>query len=220
MRYEEYNYLWPPRPEKPIPTTSIQFYEKRNWVAQLKMNGTCTVVFVSPEGELTFKTRHDDDHKNWTPTTKSTAIFDTLPRGNWHVFVCELLHSKTSMVKDTLYFFDVLVWEGEMLVGRTFTERMDLLQTIFDVGESDNVVSLGSDGYYILNSNAWLAKTITSDLNAAWRVAENQKPEEGAPLIEGIVLKNPKSRLDLPGRQKDNGKWQVKCRIGHKNYVF
>lgn len=220
MRYEEYNYLWPPRPEKAIPTTSLQFYEKRGWVAQMKMNGTCTVVFVAPDGELTFKTRHDDKHKQWTPSEKSTAIFKDLPKGKWHVFVCELLNNKTPVQKDTLYFFDILVWEGELLTGKTFTERMDLLQTIFDVRDEDNVVSLGSNGYYVLNSNAWLAKTITADFKSVWRVADNQKPEEGAPLVEGIVLKKPTAVLDMPGRQKDNGKWQVKCRISHKNYVF
>ena len=220
MRYDEYNYLWPPRPENALPTSSLQFYEKRGWVAQMKMNGTCTVVFVSPDGELIFKTRHNEDHKNWVPSDESTKVFRDLPGDGWYVFVCELLHNKTSLVKDTFYIFDILVNDGELLVGSTFTDRISLLQTIFDVKDEENVVSLGSDGYYILNSNAWLAKTITADFKAVWRVADNNKPEDGAPLVEGLVLKNPKAVLDVPGRRTDNSDWQVKCRVSHKNYVF
>ena len=220
MKYDEYAYLWPPRPDKAIPTTSLQFYEKRGWVAQMKKNGTCTVVFVSPDGEITYKTRHNEDHKRWEPTDKSSAVFKDLPGEGWYVFVVEVLHSKTSLVKDTVYIFDIMVAESELLVGKTFTERMDLLQAIFNVRDEYNVVSLGSTSHYVLNSNAWLAKTITADFKSVWQVAENAKPEEGAPIDEGIVLKKPDSILEVPGRQKSNSQWQVKCRISHKNYDF
>lgn len=220
MRYEGYTYLWPPRPAKAIPSGMINFYEKRGWVAQMKKNGTCTVVFVSPEGEITFKTRHNDDHKMWAPTERSQEIFTNLPGKGWYVFVVEVLHNKTSLIKDTVYIFDILVNDGDLLVGKTFTERMDLLKDLFNVRDDDNVVSLGSDSHYVLNSHAWLAKTITADLTSVWRVANNTKPEEGAPVDEGIVLKNPVAKLEMPGKKTSNSKWQVKCRVGHKNYVF
>lgn len=220
MRYEGYTYLWPPRPKKAIPENMLHFYEKRGWVGQMKKNGTCTVVFVSPEGDVTYKTRHNDDHKMWSPTERSQQCFENLPGDGWYVFVCEVLHNKTALVKDTVYIFDILVADGDLLIGSTFTERMDKLKEIFNIREDDNVVSLSDNGYYVLNSNAWLAKTITTGFDKVMRIANNQKPESGAPIDEGIVLKNPTARLEMPGKQTSNQKWQVKCRIKHKNYDF
>lgn len=220
MRYEGYTYLWPPRPSKAIPDDMLGFYESRGWVGQMKKNGTCTVVFVSPEGELTFKTRHNTDHKMWQPSEKSAAVFKNLPGTGWYVFVVEVLHNKTPQVKDTVYIFDILVNDSELLVGSTFTERMDMLKNIFNVRDDENVISLSNASHYVLNSNAWLARTIEGNFKQVMRVANNQKPEEGAPVDEGIVLKNPTARLKMPGRQKSNSDWQVKCRLSHKNYNF
>ena len=220
MRYEGYTYLFPPRPEKAIPDNMLHFYEKRNWVAQMKKNGTCTVLFVTPEKEIICKTRHDDDHKLWNPeTSKALDIFKTLPGEGWYVFVVEVLHSKTALVKDTIYIFDIMVNDGELLVGKTFTERQDQLKDMFGIVDEGNVVSLSDNSHYVLNSNVWLAKTITTGFSQVMRVANNQKPETGAPIDEGIVLKNPNAKLIMP-RKTSNGKWQVKCRIAHKNYDF
>ena len=33
MQYDSYSYLWPPRPEKPVPEGLIAFYEQRGWWA-------------------------------------------------------------------------------------------------------------------------------------------------------------------------------------------
>ena len=220
MRYEGYTYLWPPRPQKAIPENMLPFYEKRGWVGQMKKNGTCTVVFVSPEGDVTYKTRHNDDHKMWSPTERSQKVFENLPGDGWYVFVCEVLHNKTALIKDTVYIFDILVADSETLEGKKFLDRMDMLKDIFGIKEDDNVVSLSDNSHYILNSNAWLAKTITTGFEKIMRLVNNQKPAEGAPIDEGIVLKNPTKELEFPGKKTSNQKWQVKCRIAHKNYDF
>lgn len=221
MRYEGYTYLWPPRPEKAIPDNMLHFYEKRNWVAQMKKNGTCTVLFVSPEKEIMCKTRHNADHKMWKPEdSKAISFFKNLPGEGWYVFVVEVLHNKTALVKDTIYIFDIMVDDGELLVGQTFTERQDALKTMFNIIDDDNVVSLSDNSHYVLTSNVWLAKTITTGFAQVMRIANQQKPETGAPVDEGMVLKNPNAKLEMPGRQKSNSKWQVKCRIAHKNYDF
>ena len=221
MRYEGYTYLWPPRPDKAIPDNMIHFYTNRGWVGQMKKNGTCTVLFVSPEKEIITKTRHNSEHKMWKQgESNALDIFKTLPGEGWYVFVCELLHNKTALVKDTFYIFDIMVNDGELLVGSTFTERQDQLKNMFNIIDEDNVVSLSHNSHYVLNRNVWLAKTITTGFDQVMRLANQQKPVEGAPVDEGIVLKNPLAKLEMPGRQKSNSRWQVKCRIAHKNYDF
>lgn len=199
----------------------LHVYENRGWVAQMKKNGTCTVLFVSPEKEIIVKTRHNDDHKRWKPTEKSTHLFKTLPGKGWYVFIVEVLHSKTATIKDTVYIFDILVNDGKMLLGSTFTERMDLLKDLFNVHDDGNVVSISNTSHYVLSSNIWLARTITTGFDKIMRVANMQRPDDGgAPVDEGIVLKNPNARLEMPTRQTANSGWQVKCRINHKNYKF
>ena len=220
MKYDKYTYLWPPRPSDPIPIKTLHFYEQRGWVAQMKKNGTCTVLFVSPEKEIIVKTRHNDEHKRWAPTEKSTHLFKTLPGAGWYVFVCEVLHSKTATVKDTVYIFDILVNDGELLIGSTFIERMEMLKKLFGIRDDGNVVSLSNTSHYVLSSNIWLARTITSGFEQIMRIANRQKPTDGAPVDEGIVLKNPTARLEMPGKQTSNSKWMVKCRVDHKNYKF
>lgn len=224
MAFDKYIYLWPPRPSKAIGATMLNFYEKRNWVGQYKKNGTCTVLYVTPEKEIIAKTRHNDDHKRWEPTDKSTGVFKDLPGEGWYVFVVEVMHSKCKDVKDTVYIFDMLVNDGVDLVGTTFMERQDMLHEIFEIKHEDddtNVVEMfENQSHYVLSPNVWLAKLINGNFKQTMRVVSNEAPEEGAPENEGLVLKNPNAKLEPESRQASNGGWQVKCRIPHKNYSF
>lgn len=225
MAFNKYTYLWPPRPSEAISTTMLNFYEKRNWIGQYKKNGTCTVLYVTPEKEIIAKTRHNDDHKLWKPTDQSTGIFKSLPGDGWYVFVVEVLHSKVRNIKDTVYIFDILVNNGVDLVGTTFAERQDMLTKMFNVQEEadtdDNIVQLfAPQSHYVLTPNTWLAKSFKSDFKKMMRIISNDAPEEGAPENEGIVLKNPTAQLEPESRATSNSGWQVKCRIPHKNYSF
>lgn len=224
MAFDKYTYLWPPRPSKAISSAMLNFYEKRDYVAQYKKNGTCTVLYVTPEKEIIAKTRHNDDHKRWEPTDKSTGVFKNLPGDGWYVFVVEVLHSKVKDIKDTVYIFDILVNDGQDLVGTTFMERQDMLHEIFDIKHEDddtNVTQMfDSESHHALSPNVWLAKLIKGDFKKLMRVINSQTPEEGAPENEGIVLKNPSARLEPESRAASNGGWQVKCRVEHKNYSF
>lgn len=203
MQYSNYAYLYPPRPETKIPKQLLQVYENRGFWAQKKKNGTCTVVFAKGDTVI-FKTRHNDDHKMWTPKPEHVQFF----RGfkDWNVFTAELLHSKvTNGPKDFLYIFDQIVRDGVHQVGTTFAERQELLHDTWRMTED-------SDDLYLVNPNVGIAKAIDSDFV---KVYDNLKPED-----EGLVLKNPNARLAPCLKEGSNDNWQVKCRIGHKNYSF
>lgn len=212
--FTKYNFLFPPRPSKAIPPSMIPFYAKRGWIGQYKKNGTCTVLYVTPEKDLIVRTRHDEEHKRWEPTEKSGRVFKELPGKGWYVFVAEVLHSKFRGMRDTIYIFDIVVSDGEELVGKTFTERQEILHELFDATDE------GDPSHYVINSNVWLARTITANLAAEMKVINALAPAEGAPENEGIVLKNPNARLDPMGKKTSNSGWQVKCRITHANYAF
>ena len=92
MDYSEYMYLYPPRPEEALPRAMLSNFEKRGWYAQVKKNGTNTVIF-SKGDQVIFKTRHQDDHKAWSPNAEHIKFFRG--REDWTVYTAELLHSKT-----------------------------------------------------------------------------------------------------------------------------
>lgn len=251
MRYEHYQYLYPPRPDKAVPadggrlTPDLGTYERKGYVAQVKKNGTCNVIAVSPSKkilalasidlkkpskaarsrssarheqisrELICMPRHGPahPHKRWSPTPHSSRIFKQIEGEGWFVFAAELLHSKTPLIKDTNYVFDILVDNGEYLVGKTFAERQVRLREIF------LTLAVGTpaeyESHFVIDENLWLAKTHPAGSNFKAMFARLEKSED-----EGLVLKNPNAKLELCYRETANRGWQVKCRKEHANYQF
>jgi hypothetical protein len=202
LRYETYSYLWAPRPETKIAKPQLAFYENQGWWAQKKKNGTCTLIFAR-RNEIIFKTRHNDDHKLWTPEGDHNAFF--AGRAKWNVYVAELLHSKVKGgPKNELYIFDQIVKDGVQLVGSTFAERMEMLFDEFSGADEGDQVRIAP--------RITLAKCINEGFLETF---DSLKPED-----EGLVIKNPSAPLSACFKADSNSKWQVKCRIGHKNYSF
>lgn len=136
MRFDEWRYLYPPRPDSKsaIPASSLTNLEGDGWIMQAKMNGTCNVLAVSPDRKsIRAMSRHADAHKLWGPSEHTLEAFANLPGNGWYVFVAELLHSKVAGgVRDTNYINDVLVADGEYLVGTRFVDRRLLLALAFN----------------------------------------------------------------------------------------
>jgi hypothetical protein len=202
MKYREYTYLWPPRPEVKVPRDLLSHYEREGWHAQVKKNGTCTVIFARGS-EVIFKTRHDDDHKMWTPKREHAAFFVGPP--TWNVFVAELLHSKTPYIKDQLYIFDQIVRDGVHLVGTTFRDRQSMLRERWPQQVSEPT-------QLRIGEHVSLAKNFKAGFD---KLFDNLKPED-----EGLVLKQPAAKLAPCFKHDSNNAWQVKSRIPHKNYGF
>lgn len=208
MRYEAYRFLWPPRPEKAAPPALMGFYERRGWIAQVKKNGTCTVIFARGDTVI-FKTRHDDMHKSWEPLPSHSEFFAGRPE--WNVYVAELLHSKGPHVKNHLYLFDILVNDGEEMIGMTLQDRQIILQTRFPSPKVD-----------IGGSRAGLgARLITQDVSHADTIANPTRYWSTLGVLdEGFVFKDPNAKLDACIAASANGGWQVKVRRPHANYSF
>lgn len=205
MEYSSYRYLWPPRPEAKIPVSMTGFYDKRNWMAQAKLNGTCTVIFTNGK-DCIFKTRHNDDHKAWEPKQEHIDCFNATSNGRWNVFVAELMHNKSPLLKNMLYVFDILVHEGKQLTGQTFAERQDLLETLI-IGEQKDLWYEHSKQVVRARNHVGQSKALYDRITVT-------------PYVEGLVMKNPEARLELCNKPDNNTGWQVKCRKVTKNYGF
>lgn len=206
MRYDEYTYLFPPRPETKIAPPMLGFYENRGFWAQKKKNGTCTVVFARGN-EIIFKTRHpevaDGNHRMWTPEGDHNVFF--AGRAKWNVYVAELLHSKvTNGPKSELFIFDQIVKDGKQLVNSTFAERQQMLHDEFNGTDEGDQIRVAP--------RITIAKCFDEGFAEMFTTL---KPED-----EGLVLKDPNGKLAPCWKADSNGRWQVKCRIPHKNYSF
>lgn len=206
--YTEYQYLYPPRPETAMPPTSLAFMADKGYGAQVKKNGTCTVIFARGR-EVIFKTRHpeqdDGNHKAWKPLPEHVAFFANRST-KWNVYVAELLHNKTPGIKNQLFIHDILVHEGEQLVGETMTYRAALLIDTLGVEGVDEGDQLRVTPYISI------AKTFTDNFQKVW---DNLKPED-----EGLVLKRMDAPLNRCIRRSSNSSWQVKIRRPATNYTF
>lgn len=184
-------FLYPPRPEKAIIPQLIKHFENNGFWAQIKKNGTCTSIFIDNEGNVSWRTRHNEPHKAWTPDEITNKFFSKFRNC---CFSAELLHSKGGS-KNTLYLFDIVRWDGEYL-SNSFEERQKILQKIIP-----------------LQKNILIAKNYTKDLTGLFHSLKSIDDE-------GLVLKNPRSQLKDCRREGLNSDWQVKCRRPTKNYGF
>lgn len=200
MDYLEYQYLYPPRPEQAIPQQMLKMFASRGYSAQVKKNGTCTMIFSLED--VIFKTRHNDDHKAWS----GDFLKPFFHRFRGSVFVGELMHSKVSGIRDQLYLFDIIVWEHNHLVNSSFTNRQALLQDLLGTGDQT------WDAVRVHENVSYLQNICSTDIVDSWHKLSGSD--------EGLVLKDPNSKLLPCFRQSANSGWQIKCRKPSKNYSF
>lgn len=210
LEYNAFEYLYPPRPENAIPPELLGFYANQKklgtpWLAQVKKNGTCSVIAISPEKEIIAWNRHNEPHKAWQPSPASSKAFKALPGKGWYVFAAELLHNKGPQIKDTNYIFDMMVRNGKYLVGVEFQERYQMLKDLFTYVDEDY-------SHYKVDQNTWVAKVFDKGFR---KLYDTVIPN---PLDEGVVLKRADAPLEICARESSNQGWSVKCRKPNKLY--
>jgi hypothetical protein len=217
VKYLDYRYLFPPRPETAAAPTTLNQYEDRGWLAQAKMNGTCCTIYVSSTGTSFAMGRHGMSNRlNWQPGEKWQEFQRHLPGKGWYVFVGELLHSKGVGITDTIYLHDLLVDDGEYLVGETYLERYQRLLNICDLVPAIESTLSPYNVRRIVTPGVWLALNHRQDFRE-WYNSINKMPGHA---VEGLVFKQPHSKLVPCGTPSANSKWQHKCRRTTKNLSF
>lgn len=186
-------FLYPPRPEQAIAPGLIKLFEGRGYIGQIKKNGTCQVITIAKDGKVTFWTRRRELNKAWKPLLEMIEYFKKYRDS---VFVGELLHNKHPDFKNQIILFDVLRIHGEDLVGHTLTNRLDILADVPPMMKRIQIATIFekrlTELYYSLTH----------------------------PIDEGIVLKDPKAKLETCIKEGMNSDWQVKCRRETKTYGY
>lgn len=212
MKYDKFTYLYPPRP-----TTAVEYLgdtyqglKSRNWITQFKLNGSRNMIYISPDGDIEFWNRHGERPRNYTPPD---WLLDELREhvswgaGKWTVIDGELLHLKHASVKNTLYLFDILVLNSELLLYQDYAIRYEKLINILSPLGYDDIASRVSEHIWVANN------ILPADWDNYWSLTQN-------PIIEGFVFKNPKGVLKPMFTAKNNSDWMVRCRKSTKSYAF
>lgn len=212
MDYNEFTYLYPPRPKTSIPPSDQSFdkFKKLRWIAELKLNGQRCLIYISPDFDIEFWNRHGEKHNNWKcPNWLMDELKNSINHdGKWLVIDCELLHNKDKSIKNTIYIWDILVAENKFLFNSSYINRRKLLNKYF--GNPNKI----HNGIGHLSDNLWLSSWIEPEhFKVMWELT-------GFSYIEGYVFKNPNAKLKLCLNQNNNHKWMVRCRKSNKCYRF
>ncbi len=222
------NWFYPPRTASSIPykdSPVLRMWKRyADAIAQLKGDGTNTQIKVFPDHdriELWGRQKLDEQDKasrtgeprqikNYTLTDEARReVLAMTPKGSFAIYNVELMHFKTTMVKNVLYFFDVLVWEGMHLLGVEYRERYKIISD--RLGKRYLPIGLPK-----LDGGLFIAENIPME-----RWDETWKALTPSPYIEGLILKRmgSNSRLQYGNDQNNNGGFLCRVRKPKKNFL-
>jgi len=215
MIYSNYRYIYPPRPERKIPKSELKEYDKGGFfdgefLAEPKFNGSCGPLFFSKD-EFIPMNRHKD--KLTTFKLQPSEFRNLFPNEKWNVIVGEYMNKSKKDDSNKVFnhkfvIFDILVINGDYMLGKTFEQRWNMLYDMF----KDQII--GENEYsYQITENIWLVKVFYTDFESIWEKLTK------IDMIEGLVLKKRNFGLE-PGISEKNNTAQVKIRKPTLNYQY
>ena len=211
MKYASFRYIFPPRPKNPIPNTELSFWDNGSLIAQPKLNGSNCLIFTNGEKHIVMN-RHNGRLTNFQ--LKDDEIKELYKgTGGWTILNGEYLNKNKQdenrkAFNHKFVIFDILVNDGDYLVGKTFEERIKLLDTMFGQNECDKSYLYG------ISENVYRVKSYENQFNMLY---DTLTPID---LIEGLVLKRKTARLEMGTSELNNVKSQIKCRKTTLNYKY
>lgn len=210
-KYINYRYIYPPRPKNAISPDDLNFWDNDSLLAQPKLNGSNCLIFTNGFKFIVMN-RHNQRLTNFRLTEEEVK---SLYRGNggWLILNGEYLN-KSKMDETGQPFnhkfiiFDILCYDGEYLVGKTFEERVSLLDQLY------GQVNSNKDYLFTVSENVLRVK---SYLNGFTELFNNLTPID---MIEGLVMKRKNAKLEFGSSEMNNVKSQIKCRKATKNYKY
>jgi hypothetical protein len=211
MRYESYRYVFPPRPKNAIMPKELINYEGGGMAAQLKLNGSNATVYTNGE-KVVVMNRHGARLTGFQiPDQEILSLYKGT--GGWTALNGEYMNKSKrdetgQAFNHKFVIFDILVSDGEYLVGKTLQQRIELLDSMYGKEECDKEYLFGiSESVFRVRSYDFGFSALFDRLSRI-------------DMIEGVVLKRLNSRLETSGSEQNNMKWQVKARKSTLNYKY
>jgi ATP-dependent DNA ligase len=210
INYNNFRYIFPPRPKNAVNSNELNFWDNGSMLGQIKVNGSNGVIFMN-ERDIYIYNRHGQRMTNHNLNIDELRKLYT-GRG-WTVINGEIMNkSKKDQFGNNyngkLIVFDILVHNSTYLVGKTFGERVQLLEELYGKITSEH------EYLYQISENINLIKTFrTGFKNLFDKLTEID-------MVEGIVLKRENAKLEIGNTENNNCKSQIKSRKATKNYKF
>jgi hypothetical protein len=209
-KYLNYRYIFPPRPKNAIPDTELEFWDNGSLIAQPKLNGSNCVIFTNGVKTIVMN-RHNQRLTNFN--ISDNEIKDIYRGEGWMILNGEYMNKSKSDENNQVFnhkfvIFDILGYNGDYLVGKTFEERIVLLDELYGQIDSDKEYLFKvTENVYRVKSYKVNFKNIFDKLTSI-------------DMIEGLVMKRKNARLELGTSENNNIKSQLKCRKATKNYKY
>ena len=157
--------------------------------------------------------RHDQRLTNFQITQNELNKIFICDNGEWLVLNAEYMNKSKNdennvVFNHKLVIFDILVYKSEYLVGTTFSERVDILDSIYGTVNSEKSY------LYSITDNIYRVKSFTQGFKSLFD--EWTKID----MVEGLVLKRANARLEIGNTENKNTKSQLKARKSTKNYKY
>ena len=215
MVYNNYFYIYPPRPENAITKSDLDYWDNGTLLCQCKLNGSNTTIYTNGTKVFTMN-RHNQNLTNFKISNNEILNLHktACKNGEWLVINSEYLNKSKQdenglIFNDKLIIFDILVYKSDYLLRSTFNERVNLLDEIYGKGDSEKSYLYGiSENIYRVKSYNENFKQLFDDFT------------KNNHVIEGIVMKRKNARLEIGSSEKNNNKSQLKCRVKTKNYKY
>lgn len=202
--YLKARFVYPPRPEYPVPPTELDGLTGDRFMAQAKLDGSCCVVVLDGSGAEVWN-RHKERFAK--PPTVDLA---SLHRGNGlMVLVGEFMNKskkdETGRKLEGFVIHDLLAYDGVHLVGSTFAERWAIIERLYPGEDRGPALVRIAEGLYRV-------KAVTEGFGRFYETLTRYD------AYEGVVLKRHDGRLDAGLSEKSCSTIQLKCRRSTKNY--
>ena len=224
-------YIFPPRPlHDPVPYDKIGMYSRYSWKAQVKYNDKRSEISIS-NGSVELFNRHKSKHKTFVLTAELREELLTVARdvlgldvSQWSYLDGGLLDGKNRHISGLIVLWDILVREGDWLVGSTYAERYEwLLVRAMAAGGKPFLVKINGQEFDFgikLSEHVFLPRllndyaTVWEFVQAVNKAAGWKGPGDGEPVVEGVILKDPCGVLKPDnGKSENNNDWSARSRV-------
>jgi hypothetical protein len=209
MVYKNFKYIYPPRPKNAVSPEDLDFWDNNSLIGQPKLNGSNCLIFTNGDSHFIM-----NRHKQRLSGFKlSDQINDIYKGDDWMILNGEYMNKSKSDENNEVFnhkfvIFDILAYNGEYLVGSTFSERIDLLDDLYGFDDSER------DYLYKISDNFYRVKSYN---NGFKKIFDDLTPID---MIEGLVMKRKNAKLEIGATELNNVKSQLKCRKPTKNYKY
>jgi ATP-dependent DNA ligase len=212
MKFENYRYIYPPRPKNAINPDDLTFWDNNSLLAQPKLNGSNTTIYTNGE-QVIIMNRHGARLTNFQISLDEIKSLYRGVRGQWLVINGEYLNKSKQdergiTFNHKLIIFDILVYKSDYLVGQTFQQRVHLLDELY--GKNDSEKSY----LYSVSDNVYRVKSFDTGFKSLFDQLTS------IDMIEGLVMKRKNAKLEIGNTENNNTKSQLKARKPTKLYKY